>query len=87
MDAVNELDPEGIVVRALALELKTSEDRIRSARSLKDDLKMDSIAAANVAFMIEEECGVEVEFDEADSFDTLEAIVAIVGRAFSAMRE
>lgn len=69
------------VVRALAIELKVSEGAIRSARSLKRDLKMDSISAVNVAFALEEEYDVEIDIREGDDFDSLEQIVDVVERA------
>jgi len=83
MKTTEPVDPTDVVVQALAVELKTSEERVRAARSLKADLKMDSIAAVNVAFLIEEEYEIEIEIDERDSFDSVEAIVAIVRRAFT----
>lgn len=69
------------VVRALAVELKVSEDQVVRARSLKAEMKMDSIAAVNVAFMLEEELGVEIEILEGDQFDSLDQVMAVVQRA------
>jgi acyl carrier protein len=84
MKSANSIDPTAVVVRALATELKASEGEVRSARSLKADLKMDSIAAANVAFMIEDEYDIEIQIDENDAFDSVDAIVAIVRRTLEA---
>jgi acyl carrier protein len=78
---VDECDIAGIVVAALAVELKVSVDRVRQARSLKNELQMDSIAAVNVAFAIEEELDVEIEIDERDAFDSVHEIVAVVQRS------
>jgi len=84
MKTQESVDPTDVVVRALATELKASEEEIRAARSLKTDLNMDSIAAVNVAFMIEDEYDVEIDIDENDKFDSVEAIVAIVRRVLEA---
>lgn len=74
-------DVSNSVVRALAIELKVSEGVVRAAKSLKKELNMDSIAAVNVAFMLEEEYDVEIEIQEADDFDSLDQIVEVVRRA------
>ena len=69
------------VVRILAGELKAQESRVRDARSLKMDVAMDSIAAANVLFELEDKYDIEIELEEQDSFDTVEAIVELLRRA------
>lgn len=69
------------IVRALAIELKVSYESILSARSLRDEFKMDSIAAVNVAFAVEEEFGIEIEINEGDRFDSVDDIVGIVRRS------
>lgn len=74
-------DLRGVVVRALAMELKVSEAAVEGARSLKSELKMDSIAAANVAFVVEEALGVEIEITKDDDIDTVGAIIAVVLRS------
>lgn len=71
------------VVRALAMELKVPESEVRAARSLREDLRMDSIAAVNVAFALEEEYDTEIEIAEDDSFDTVDDIVAILRRVLA----
>lgn len=71
----------GVIVKALSIELKLPEESIRAAASLKTDCRLDSIAAANVAFAIEEELGVEIEILKDDSFDTVGEIVALVARS------
>jgi acyl carrier protein len=75
-----------LVVQALATELKASDSAVRSARSLRGELKMDSIAAVNVAFVIEDAYEVEIEINEDDEFDSVESIVAVVSRALEARR-
>ena len=77
----DELDE--FIVRALAIELKVPEEAIRQAGSLRRDLKMDSIAAVNVAFMIEEELELEIDLREDDAFDSIGEIVAIVERSMA----
>ena len=75
------VDLRSVVAKALATELKVSERDVIAARSLKTEYKMDSIAAVNVAFAIEEECNIELDLDENDQFDSVDAIVAIVEKA------
>ena len=86
MNSTEEGNLTDIIVRALATELKTSETAVRSARSLKADLRMDSIAVVNVAFMIEDEFDIEIEIDENDEFDSVAGIAAIVRRVLEARR-
>jgi len=69
------------VVRALAIELKVQEDVIREARSLREECGMDSIAAVNVAFVVEEELSIDIEMKESDVFDSVADMVAIVSRS------
>lgn len=69
------------VARALATELKVSEEAIRRAKSLRTEFGMDSIAAVNVAFMVEEELSIEIEMRESDIFDSVDDMVAIVRRS------
>lgn len=71
----------GAIVRALAIELKVSEDLIRNTKSLRNELAMDSIAAVNVAFVVEDELSIEIEMRESDVFDSVEDLVAIVRRS------
>lgn len=86
MNSTEEGNLTDIIVRALATELKTSEADVRSARSLKADLRMDSIAVVNVAFVIEDEFDIEIEIDENDEFDSVAGIAAIVRRVLEARR-
>jgi acyl carrier protein len=65
-----------VVVRLLAVELAVSQERVLTARSLREDLGMDSIAAANLLFSLEEELG--VEFDEIPRIDTLAELESAV---------
>ena len=68
------------VVRALAMELKVNEVDVRCASSLKSDLGMDSIAAVNVAFALEDELGIEIDIADGESLDSVSAIVSVIQR-------
>jgi len=70
-----------LVVRAIATEVKVSEEAVRRARSLKHELKMDSIAAVNVIFALEEQLAIEIEVDEGDRIDSVDDIVELIARA------
>ena len=74
------IDEVGVVVDALATELGVSAAKVRAARSLKKELGMDSIAAANVLFALEETFGVDLELDGADRLDSVDDIAAVVKR-------
>ena len=69
------------VVRLIAVELDVSEDRVRQAKSLRHDLKMDSVAAANLLFALEEEYAMEFDVDRVERFDTVADIAAVVARS------
>lgn len=71
------------VVRLVAIELRTSEDRVRSCASLRRDLGLDSIAAANVLFALEQEYGVEIRLDDVERLDSLEDVAVAVERSLS----
>ena len=73
-----------VVVRLISVELKVAEDRVRSAASFRRDLGMDSIAAANILFSLEEEYGVELELDKVEDLDTLDELVAVVASSSAA---
>ena len=69
------------VIRLIAIELQISEAEVRQAQSLRTDLGMDSIAAANLMFALEEEYGVEISLDQVERLDTLPEIEAVVNRS------
>lgn len=71
------------VVRILSVELKSSEERICRARSLRNELGLDSIAAANATFALEDEFGVDIEIGADDTFDTLEGLVELLAGALA----
>ena len=68
------------VVRALATELKVDGVRVRCAGSLRSDLGMDSIAAVNVAFALEDELGIEIDVVDGESLDSVSSIVSVIQR-------
>lgn len=72
----------GTVIRLIGIELDVSEEEVRRAGSLRQDLKMDSVAAANLLFAIEEEYGIELELEKVESIDTVTGIVAVVARSW-----
>lgn len=67
-----------LIVRMIAIELETTEDQVRTAGSLRNDLGMDSIAAANVLFSLEQELGVELDLDEVEGLDSVVDIAGLV---------
>ena len=73
-----------LVIAALSFELKKAAEVVRSANSLKRELGMDSIGAVNVAFALEEELGIEIELVRGEPFDSVDDIVAILGRCLGA---
>jgi acyl carrier protein len=75
------LDEVETVLEVLATELKVPMSRVRSAQSLRNDLGMDSISAANALFTLEEIYGVELPLESADGVDTVSGIAAVVRRA------
>ena len=67
-----------LIVQVIAIELETTEAEVRAAASLRNNLGMDSIAAANVLFSLEEELGVELDLDEVESLDSVAEIAGLV---------
>lgn len=72
------------VARLVAIELRIPEEKVRRCRSLRKDLGMDSIAAANVLFALEQEYGVEIRLDEVEGLDNIEAVAVAVERSLPA---
>jgi acyl carrier protein len=69
-------DVRAVLVRLLAVELSVTPEAILAAGSLREDVGMDSIAAASLLFSLEEELG--VEFDEIPRIDTLRELESAV---------
>jgi acyl carrier protein len=78
---ISESGIAGRIVRHLAIELKVDEADVVLAGSLRADLQMDSVAAANILFALEEDLGVEIDLGEVVSLDTLADFVGVVAAA------
>jgi acyl carrier protein len=76
-------DLRGFLVRLIAIELAIAEEKVLAARSLREDLGMDSIHAANILFALEDELG--IEFLEIPRVDTLAGIESAI-REWAATR-
>jgi len=81
MSTVDERAIEDVVLEILSMELKEPAERIVQARSLKKELGMDSVAAANAIFMLEDRYGIEIELEEGDAVDSFRDIINVVRRA------
>lgn len=73
-------EPMEVIVRVLSVELDVPVAAVRDAASLRRDLGMDSIAAANVFFSLEDEFGVEIWLEDGERIDCLAEIEAVVER-------
>ena len=72
-------------VRALAGELKASEEAIRAARSLRGELGMDSIAVANVLYALEDEYDCELDLDGVKRLDSVADLARVLGGSAAAL--
>ena len=75
-----------IIVKLIAIELDVDETAVATARSLRQDLAMDSVAAANLFFALEEECCVELNLERVESVDTVVEIEQLVADAMALAR-
>ncbi|MFM7736370.1 MAG: acyl carrier protein [Alphaproteobacteria bacterium] len=71
-------DVEAKVARLVAVEMKTTEARVRHVRSFRRELGMDSISAANLLFAVEEHYGIELDPDSVGGIDSLAEVTAAV---------
>lgn len=71
-------DVTAVIVEILAVEMNVTAEDVRAARSLRNDLGMDSISAANVLFNLEEELDVELDLEQVESIDSIGEIQALV---------
>lgn len=74
----NRAEVRDSVVHQIAIELNVDPERVDGARSLRTDLKMDSVAAAKVLFSLEEMHGVVIDLDNATSVDSVVEIVDLL---------
>ncbi len=79
------VDLDATIARLAAVEFKTDEARVRSAKSFRGEIGMDSISAANLLFAVEEEYGIELDAEEVARLDSLAELVAAVGRALGGL--
>jgi acyl carrier protein len=71
----------------VAVELQRSVADVRRGVSLRKDLGMDSIAALNIVFAVEEALGIHVPEAELEGIDDLDAMFEVLERAESGTRE
>ncbi|HZR82615.1 MAG TPA: acyl carrier protein [Candidatus Binatia bacterium] len=69
------------VIRLIAIELDIPPAEVRKASSLRRDLKVDSVAAANLLFALEEEYAVDLDLERVDKLDTVDDIATLVERS------
>jgi len=68
------------VRRIIAVELQRSASEVCSGASLRKDLGMDSVAAINIVFAIEDTFGVHVPETEFEHIDDIDQIVRLLAR-------
>ncbi len=66
------------VRRIIADELQRPYSDVRSGASLRKDLGMDSVAAINIVFAIEDSFGVHVPETELEEVDDMDPIIELV---------
>ena len=66
------------VRQIIAEELQCPSSDVRSGTSLRKDLGMDSVAAINIVFAIEETFGVRVPEAELEHVDDMDQIIRLV---------
>jgi len=76
MDAYDEMRLLGIV----AVELQLPIGKVRRDVSLRKDLGMDSVAALNILFAVEEAFGIRVPEGELERVDDIDAILTLIER-------
>ena len=68
------------VRQIIADELQRSPSEVHRGASLRKDLGMDSVAAINIVFAIEEALGVHVPETELENVDDMDQILRLVAR-------
>jgi len=71
-------DAAEVVVGIVAIELRASEEQVRSARSFRGELGMDSIALANIVYALEEEYDCELAVEGVKRLDTVADLVRVL---------
>jgi acyl carrier protein len=72
------MDLERRIQEIVATELQVSVDKVVPGMSLRKGLGMDSVAAVNIIFAVEEEFGVRVPEKELEHVDTVDSILALL---------
>lgn len=62
----------------IADELQRAPSEVRSGASLRKELGMDSVAAINIVFALEDAFGVHVPESELEGIDDLDQVVRLV---------
>ena len=76
-------DVEARLLELIATELQVPLANVVRGISLRKKLGMDSVAAVNIIFAVEEEFGIHVPETELEHIDTVDAIVALLDRLSS----
>ncbi len=66
------------VKEIIVKELNVSEEKVTLDASLKDDLGADSLDAVEIVMSIEDEFGIEINNDQAESISTIADLVAYI---------
>ena len=69
----------------VAVELQVPVAKVGRRVSLRKELGMDSVAAVNIVFAVEEEFGIHVAETELQDVDTVEAILEVLSRESGAV--
>jgi acyl carrier protein len=76
-------DVEARLLEIIATELQVPLANVVRGISLRKKLGMDSVAAVNIVFAVEEEFGIRVPETELEHVDSVEAILALLDRLAS----
>ena len=74
------VDVETRLLELIATELQVPVANVLRGISLRKKLGMDSVAAVNIIFAVEEEFGIHVPETELEHVDTVDAILALLDR-------
>ncbi len=66
------------VKEIIVSELNVAEDIVTLDASLKDDLGADSLDAVDIVMAIEDEFGIEINNEQAESISTIADLVAYI---------
>ncbi len=66
------------VKEIIVKELNVAEEKVTLDASLKDDLGADSLDAVEIVMSIEDEFGIEINNEQAESISTIADLVAYI---------